>query len=52
MPYRLQLPCYWIAVVAAIDTIRRGSKSIADLIAIGGTIDYVVPILIDKILNY
>ena len=35
MPYRLHYR-------AAIDTICRGAK-IADLIAIGGTLDYVVP---------
>ena len=42
MPYRLHYRATGLPLVAAIDTICRGTK-IADLIAIGGTIDYVVP---------
>ena len=42
MPYRLHYRATGLPLVAAIDTICRGAK-IADLIAIGGTIDYVVP---------
>ena len=42
MPYRLYYRATGLPLVAAIDTIRRGTK-IADLIAIDGTIDYVVP---------
>ena len=41
-PYRLHYRATGLPLVAAIDTICRGAK-IADLIAIGGTIDYVVP---------
>ena len=41
-PYRLHYRATGLPLVAAIDTICRGTK-IADLIAIGGTIDYVVP---------
>ena len=41
-PYRLHYRSTGLPLVAAIDTICRGAK-IADLIAIGGTIDYVVP---------
>lgn len=41
-PYRLHYRSTGLPLVAAIDTICRGSK-IADLIAIGGTLDYVVP---------
>ena len=42
MPYRLHYRATGLPLVAAIDTICRGAK-IADLIAIGGTLDYVVP---------
>ncbi len=42
MPYRLHYRSTGLPLVAAIDTICHGSK-IADLIAIGGTLDYVVP---------
>ena len=42
MPYRLHYSATGLPLVAAIDTICRGAK-IADLIAIGGTLDYVVP---------
>ena len=41
-PYRLHYRATGLPLVAAIDTICRGTK-IADLLAIGGTIDYVVP---------
>ena len=41
-PYRLHYRATGLPLVAAIDTICRGAK-IADLIAIGGTLDYVVP---------
>ena len=47
MPYRLHYRATGLPLVAAIDTICRGAK-IADLIAIGGTLDYVVPISTDK----
>ncbi|WP_420186498.1 NADH-quinone oxidoreductase subunit D [Bacteroides pyogenes] len=42
MPYRLHYRSTGLPLVAAIDTICREAK-IADLIAIGGTLDYVVP---------
>ena len=42
MPYRLHYRATGLPLVTAIDTICRGAK-IADLIAIGGTLDYVVP---------
>lgn len=42
MPYRLHYRATGVPLVAAVDTICRGAK-IADLIAIGGTLDYVVP---------
>lgn len=41
-PYRLHYRSTGLPLVSAIDTICRGAK-IADLIAIGGTLDYVVP---------
>ena len=41
-PYRLHYRATGLPLVGAIDAITRGSK-IADLIAIGGTLDYVVP---------
>lgn len=41
-PYRLHFRSTGLPLVSAIDTICRGAK-IADLIAIGGTLDYVVP---------
>lgn len=41
-PYRLKFRSTGLPLVSAIDTITRGQK-IADLIAIGGTLDYVVP---------
>ncbi len=41
-PYRLKFRSTGLPLVAAMDTIARGGK-IADLIAIGGTLDYVVP---------
>lgn len=41
-PYRMKFRSTGLPLVAAVDTITRGSK-IADLIAIGGTLDYVVP---------
>ena len=42
MPYRLHYRATGLPLVAAIDTICRGAK-IADLIAIGGTLDYAGP---------
>ena len=42
MPYRLHYRSTGLPLVAVVDTICRGAK-IADLIAIGGTLDYVVP---------
>lgn len=42
IPYRLHFRSTGLPLVSAIDTISRGAK-IADLIAIGGTLDYVVP---------
>lgn len=41
-PYRMKFRSTGLPLVAAIETITKGSK-IADLIAIGGTLDYVVP---------
>ena len=41
-PYRLKFRSTGLPLVSCMDTITRGAK-IADLIAIGGTLDYVVP---------
>ena len=41
-PYRLHYRSTGLPLVSVVDTICRGAK-IADLIAIGGTLDYVVP---------
>lgn len=41
-PYRMKFRSTGLPLVACVDTIARGAK-IADLIAIGGTLDYVVP---------
>lgn len=41
-PYRVKFRSTGLPLVSCIDTISRGEK-IADLIAIGGTLDYVVP---------
>ena len=41
-PYRMKYRSTGLPLVSAIDTITRGAK-IADLIAIGATLDYVVP---------
>jgi NADH-quinone oxidoreductase subunit C/D len=41
-PYRVHFRSTGLPLVSAIDTITRGMK-IADLIAIGGTLDFVVP---------
>ena len=41
-PYRLKFRSTGLPLVSCIDTITHGAK-IADLIAIGGTLDYVVP---------
>lgn len=41
-PYRLHYRATGLPLVGTMDTICRGAK-IADLIAIGGTLDYVVP---------
>lgn len=41
-PYRVKFRSTGLPLVSCIDTITRNSK-IADLIAIGGTLDYVVP---------
>ena len=41
-PYRLKFRSTGLPLVSCIDTISREAK-IADLIAIGGTLDYVVP---------
>lgn len=41
-PYRLHYRSTGLPLIAAIDTVCRNSK-IADLITIGGTMDYVVP---------
>ncbi|MDC1777154.1 NADH-quinone oxidoreductase subunit D, partial [Bacteroides uniformis] len=42
MPYRLHFRSTGLPLVSTVNTICRGAK-IADLIAIGGTLDYVVP---------
>lgn len=42
MPYRLHYRATGLPLVGTIDTLCRGAK-IADLIAIGGTLDYIVP---------
>lgn len=41
-PYRLKFRSTGLPLLACIETITRGNK-IADLIAIGGTLDYIVP---------
>ena len=41
-PYRLKFRATGLPLVSAMETMCRGAK-IADLIAIGGTVDYVVP---------
>ncbi len=41
-PYRLKFRSTGFPLVSCLDTIARGTK-LADLIAIGGTLDYVVP---------
>ena len=41
-PYRLKFRSTGLPLISCLDTITRGGK-IADLIAIGGTLDYVVP---------
>ena len=41
-PYRLHFRSTGLPLVSTVNTICRGAK-IADLIAIGGTLDYVVP---------
>jgi NADH-quinone oxidoreductase subunit C/D len=41
-PYRMKFRSTGLPLVAAVDTITRGGK-IADLIAIGGTLDYIIP---------
>lgn len=41
-PYRLKFRSTGLPLVSTVETITKGSK-IADLIAIGGTLDYVVP---------
>ena len=41
-PYRLRFRSTGLPLVSIMDTVCRGAK-IADLIAIGGTVDYVVP---------
>ena len=41
-PYRLHYRATGLPLVGTVNTICRGAK-IADLIAIGGTLDYVVP---------
>ena len=41
-PYRIKFRSTGLPLLACIDTITRGSK-IADLIAVGGTLDYIVP---------
>ena len=41
-PYRMKFRSTGLPLVSCIDTITRGSK-IADLIAVGGTLDYIVP---------
>ena len=41
-PYRMKFRSTGLPLVACVDTISRNAK-IADLIAIGGTLDYVIP---------
>ena len=41
-PYRMKFRSTGLPLVSCLETIARGTKS-ADLIAIGGTVDYVVP---------
>ena len=41
-PYRMKFRSTGLPLVSCMETIARGAK-IADLIAIGGTLDYVVP---------
>ena len=41
-PYRMKFRSTGLPLVSCMETIARGAK-IADLIAIGGTVDYVVP---------
>ena len=41
-PYRVKFRSTGLPLISCLDTITRGGK-IADLIAIGGTLDYVVP---------
>jgi NADH-quinone oxidoreductase subunit C/D len=41
-PYRMKFRSTGLPLVSAIESISKGSK-IADLIAIGGTLDYIVP---------
>lgn len=41
-PYRLHYRSTGLPLVAVVDSLTRGAK-IADLIAIGGTLDYIVP---------
>jgi NADH-quinone oxidoreductase subunit C/D len=41
-PYRVKFRSTGLPLIACIETITRGGK-IADLIAIGGTLDYIVP---------
>jgi NADH-quinone oxidoreductase subunit C/D len=41
-PYRMKFRSTGLPLVSAIETISKGTK-IADLIAIGGTLDYIVP---------
>lgn len=41
-PYRMKFRSTGLPLVSCLDTITRGAK-IADLIAVGGTLDYVVP---------
>lgn len=41
-PYRMKFRSTGLPLIACIDTLTRGAK-IADLIAIGGTLDYIVP---------
>lgn len=41
-PYRMKFRSTGLPLVSCMETITRGAK-IADLIAIGGTVDYVVP---------
>lgn len=42
VPYRLHYRSTGLPLVHAMDTVCRGAK-IADLIAIGGTLDFVIP---------